>query len=260
VVRVSKVRVTLEDTLDMKSILIFAISLLLLLAMNPVAFAGGGKASDEKASATTISSAAPSAISAEVIALRAQNEMLRLYSDKILATVYWALGAIAGVIVLVVGLGWYTNFRLYKKDLSGLENEMKSIIRSGLDSIQAKSLQHAAGSAESAVRIAIRNLKSMEFQLRTMNARQLTKDGYFGNALLEYANALADDVNALPEYKITEILESMVELLKNNKAKMALHSGTLSTAIRVLDKLPSQYATDVEAIKTILREVRLSES
>lgn len=59
----------------------------------------------------------------EAIALKAQVELMRHYDQRLLNTVYWALGGMGAVVLLVVGLGWYTNFRLYKRDVEDLKKD-----------------------------------------------------------------------------------------------------------------------------------------
>src|SRR6266849_9833581 len=46
----------------------------------------------------------------EVQALRAQLEVMRRYDDRILSTVYWSLGTVVLLAVLLYGFSWYTNF------------------------------------------------------------------------------------------------------------------------------------------------------
>lgn len=56
--------------------------------------------------------------------LRAELKAIREYHNSLLDTVYWALGTIVGLALLLIGSSWYTNFRLYESDKARLQEEV----------------------------------------------------------------------------------------------------------------------------------------
>ena len=79
------------------------------------------------------SSGAPEAIPAQsevtkVAILQAQLEIIRNYDENLLNTVYWSLGTTVGIMLLVVGLGWYSNFRVYTRDVAEMERNIKKLV------------------------------------------------------------------------------------------------------------------------------------
>jgi len=52
--------------------------------------------------------------------LRAQLDLTREYDQRLLATVYWSLSATFLLLVLVGGINWWTNFRLYEREREAL--------------------------------------------------------------------------------------------------------------------------------------------
>lgn len=77
----------------------------------------------------------------ETLVLRAQLAEVHRFQEQILSTVYWSLGTLAGITVLLVGFGWWTNFRVYERDKQSLEKELRSTL---LDALRASKDEHLA--------------------------------------------------------------------------------------------------------------------
>ena len=61
--------------------------------------------------------------------LQAQIEVMREYDQKLLDTVYWSLGVIGGIAVLLLGFGWFVNFKVYERDKRSMQQELDSTLR-----------------------------------------------------------------------------------------------------------------------------------
>jgi hypothetical protein len=62
--------------------------------------------------------------------VKSDNELLqggltaiREYHSSLLDTVYWSLGLVFGLVLLIIGSSWYSNFRLYEADKARLLEE-----------------------------------------------------------------------------------------------------------------------------------------
>jgi len=96
----------------------------------------------ERAAASTAAmKIAPRPPSEEVIVLRAQLSDAQRFQEQVLSTVYWSLGTLGAVAVLLVGFGWWTNFRVYERDKQSLERELRSIL---LDALRQLKDEHQA--------------------------------------------------------------------------------------------------------------------
>jgi SMC interacting uncharacterized protein involved in chromosome segregation len=60
--------------------------------------------------------------------LKIQNKSLTEFQSSLLSTVYWSLGFLASITTLLVGLGWWSNFKVHEKDKESLKNEVLSLI------------------------------------------------------------------------------------------------------------------------------------
>ncbi len=77
------------------------------------------------------SAAAPQSIgsppvSLDVALLKAQLEDSRKFQEQLLSTVHWSLGTLATVVALLVGFGWFANFRMYERDKAALERDLRA--------------------------------------------------------------------------------------------------------------------------------------
>jgi hypothetical protein len=179
----------------------------------------------------------------EVIALRAQLETMRQYDQRLLETVHWSLGASVGIMLLVVGLGWYTNFRLYKREVTDVKRDIINALRGEMTSA-------AADAANSA----LRDFRKMQYQLMKIEAEKFEKDGYRGNAVFTYARMIEVAQSFHSDLYVPEILDEMLRLLKDEKTQF--HAGISSEILKAVEGLPKDYAADKEAIVQLVRAIR----
>src|SRR5437773_302723 len=60
-----------------------------------------------------------------LVALRAQISIMERSEDRLLSTVLWSLGAIAGLGLLLLGFSWFLNFKVYERDKSLMRDELR---------------------------------------------------------------------------------------------------------------------------------------
>jgi len=74
----------------------------------------------------------------EIAVLKEQNKALRDFQGSVLDTVYWALGGILALAVLLAGFSWFTNFKLYEKDKETLMKEFQDRLAAAQGVIKAE--------------------------------------------------------------------------------------------------------------------------
>ncbi len=57
--------------------------------------------------------------------LQGELKAIREYHDSLLDTVHWSLGIVFGLVLLIIGSSWYTNFRLYEADKTRILEEVE---------------------------------------------------------------------------------------------------------------------------------------
>jgi len=60
--------------------------------------------------------------------LRGQLDVMKQYHQGLLTTVYWALGGIVTLMGILVGFGWFANFRVYERDKNALAVELRGVV------------------------------------------------------------------------------------------------------------------------------------
>jgi signal transduction histidine kinase len=69
------------------------------------------------------------AVTTELTVVKADLEASRRFQEQVLSTVYWSLGVVAALAVLLVGYGWWTNFRVYDRDRQLLDRELRAMVQ-----------------------------------------------------------------------------------------------------------------------------------
>lgn len=64
----------------------------------------------------------------EIAILKSQLEQHRAFQDAILNTVWWALGVLVAMTVVLIGASWFTNNHAYERDKIALRKELVTII------------------------------------------------------------------------------------------------------------------------------------
>lgn len=70
----------------------------------------------------------PSPVEVEVLLLKEQNKILLDHQANLLAVITWSLGSIVTVGVLLVGFGWWANFKFHEGDKTELRRELNATI------------------------------------------------------------------------------------------------------------------------------------
>lgn len=75
--------------------------------------------------------------SEEVAVLKAQLEVHKDYTQHILSTVYWSLGGVLSITMLIAGFGWFANFKIYEKDREILARELQAKLEEAISELNS---------------------------------------------------------------------------------------------------------------------------
>lgn len=81
----------------------------------------------QSASAPTAGTSSPLHQTEHAIA-KAELDVTRKFQEQLLATVFWSLGTLAAVAVLLVGYSWWNNSRNYDRDKIAFEREIRTLL------------------------------------------------------------------------------------------------------------------------------------
>lgn len=213
----------------------------------------------------------PAAPDSTVVALRAQLVLMERYDQRLLATVYWSLGGVVTIAVLLIGFGWFANNRVYERDRAALSQEVSGTIDHRMSEIERnisdsfasirEELQQISQSVVTAETSRItaqlqsvsHAVDDLRYEFEREEANRWTAQGVYANALMSGSRMLEIAVASLGNFAIAEALEVMRAALKNGAEPDAQDAGDIH---RVLENLPAEFAADVQNLKEALKHRR----
>lgn len=196
--------------------------------------------------------------SEKIAVLQAQLDLMRQYDQRLLNTVYWSLGSIGGIVLLVVGLGWYTNFRIYRRDVEDIKRDVKNDFENSLNSIRTSlrsdMLSESRNAVELAVKSALRDIREVQYQILKLEAERWERANIFGNTLLTYSEMIKLANETIVGIHMPELLDSMLRLLKTKE--VILNAGATAAITKALVAVPTEYSADVDAINQLIRSLK----
>lgn len=204
----------------------------------------------------------------EVVALKAQLEVMREYDGRLLETVYWALGTTVVILLGLAVFGWYTNFRVYERDKEAMREDLQLFVREELSKIR-KSLQDEANqryqdainSAQKATKAEVVplmrqvvDLGKLIFEIRYRMAIEEAKRQEEKSKLtaLDYYVLAIELTQEFPPTYYIEPLKGLQQLLENWKEPLP-PPPIINRVTDALSKIPKEFKADVEAIQQRLQ-------
>lgn len=171
--------------------------------------------------------------------------------------------------IVIVGAGWYTNFRLYDRDKAAMKQELlfslREEARSIIETTAAKSraeLSEAieASAAQSSGRLNSmhRDLNTTRYQVLEIEANQHEAAQVWSNVLRTYLKMIRVGQELGYEFYVSRSIGQVIRVLKIIAKKDVSHlEGDLASDVtRMLDSLGSEFSVDVDTIRQLLRTAR----
>jgi len=212
----------------------------------------------------------------EVAVLKAQLSVMQNYTDRLLSTVYWALGAVVGLGILLIGYGWFSNARMHERDILSIRAELRATLSADVSNLRSEVLRQTevalvdvSASVSKEVDEAIqKEVKPLQRTLSSIQSdlKRVKHDCEMGNleSKAHYWELKKVDSNLFPAHisilglsvaandrsRIGSTLRKLREIAVRD---FYLMPSELTQLTSLLDKLPSEYAIQVEAIRSALR-------
>jgi hypothetical protein len=206
--------------------------------------------------------------------LRAQLQIMRDADQRLLSTVYWALGTLISVTIVVAVLGWYMNFHVYERDRESVKQELSAMLTSKQAELE-KGVRQSLSKLDSDLRELItQRLAASEERLRTvaqsaaanveytlthlrydfseLKGKWEEQQGSLLGAWFEYRNMLITTIEmgeSWPGYA----LEHLKRILK---AGVRLNHHHVLEISHLLERVPSGYSADVATIEHLVKLAR----
>ncbi|MEL7834275.1 hypothetical protein [Fodinibius sp. Rm-B-1B1-1] len=219
--------------------------------------------------------------------LEKELETTQKYLDEITDTVYWSLGVLVTIAGLLVGFGWFSNFKVYERDKKALRNELKSLLNQESQELESslnnrfsevsnnisenvkEFRENIRNHAEETIKEESETLKqkvkslnnSIEYLKRLNKQRKLesykAERRYWElkeveqNEMSLYRQILKLAIELNDETEISYALQGIRELYKKG-----IDSGPAFEPVlmKLLENLPSKYSEEVASIKSMIRK------
>lgn len=199
----------------------------------------------------------------EVAALRAQLELSRQFHESILDTVYWALGGTFVLVGLLLGFGWFANFKVYERDKAAMKAELEALLlkkfvelegpinRSAgeIPTLVADEVAKANADAQKPMINSVASLSRRITEIEIRHLKQKMQSNPSHNMALTDALGLLKLCEDKSPDDIPEILKFMMGKID---AGGKLTAGEITRLLSVLDKLPKHYSVLVEKLRAKL--------
>lgn len=214
--------------------------------------------------------------------LEAQLQTMRDYHSSLLDTVYFALAGVLLLASLLVGFGWFANFKVYERDKLALKTELDAATAKALAELKAEIDTRAANTAKElrsesvassqALSEAVNKQvdgyrnelsalvsstqRSLEARLSELARKHLVlhrtylqekmKSNPSSNMAMTDALSLLELVRGDSDYTVSDTLSFMLKTIdKGGK----LTADEITRLHKVFDALPSHYQTLVEKVR-----------
>lgn len=214
--------------------------------------------------------------------LRAQLEAVESYQDRLLATVYWALGTLATIATLLVGFGWFANFRIYERDKDALANLIESSLTQ-----ESKALERLVNEKEEHMHSALKGLvnekldaavepisyrvRNLEIDLKRdfamisaevleIERQRWIKEEVFTNALRVSRKLLENASLTQSDWRVGRVLDMIQEdlrsIMRKGRSTLVPDAEDVGRLIAVLEGVNHEHAVVVDSIKSLIVRVR----
>lgn len=212
--------------------------------------------------------------------LRAQNELLKSFDQRLLATVYWAFGFLGTVAVALFVFGWWTNARINEREFRALSSEIRNhyleeiaTLRKEIASTLSDQIDtRVKGILEVEVTPSIRKLDAafghaldeiadIAFEKSIEKAKSSLAEGVFSNGVSYYTEAARYAMRKSDIFSLQTGLKGILAAFRASKeAGKRVDVGQLNRIelATLLDKAPKEVTDLVDAIRAALKEAAVS--
>jgi len=196
----------------------------------------------------------------QVKLLQAQLDVTHRYQDSMVNTVYWALGGVFLIASVLVGFGWFANFKVYERDRDAMKSEIQSFLSSkvkDLDiAISAKAselsdgvstkIESAVENSENSTLIRMEQLSRRIFDIELVKELERVTGADTPSMALTYALSALELCIENDSSELPEIIQIMIQKID---AGGKLTAKEIVRVNRLLDAIQQEYRALSERLR-----------
>ncbi|QHH95414.1 hypothetical protein FPL18_17035 [Acinetobacter gyllenbergii] len=189
--------------------------------------------------------------------LKAQVEVMKSYQDKFLSTVYWSLGGVLGIVVLLIGYNWFTNFKNQEKEVQTLKSYVEQELSSKKTDLEAgvkPQIQSILTTENNKLWKEIHDLRYYQI-LAEFNDRK--QRGIYATCIRNINEMMTVSKNLSYQFRIHRILDSLIEILEiihKEKKKYILSSDIVSIIQDTLNMVGDEYGAIKNKVNDLINQ------
>lgn len=207
----------------------------------------------------------------QLIVLEAQLEQMQRTDERLLQTVYWALGSLVGIGAALIALSWFTNIRMSERDRVSLRQEIVNEVTKEREKASQR-VEEAIRGLDQAVRDEVSNRisqyereqeqqfseirRSMAIthsELLAMQATEHLTRGNYGRVLKIAQKMLAVSLGADHDDGVGQSLHVLQTVLPQ---RFPMDPTQVAELNDLLEKVPEKFVSDVAITRNRLTAAR----
>ncbi|MDC5235405.1 hypothetical protein OHX09_12430 [Acinetobacter baumannii] len=198
------------------------------------------------------------AANTQIEVLKGQVEVMKSYQDNFLTTVYWSLGAVLGIVVLLIGYNWFTNFKSQEKEIVALKsliqnelNQKKMMLTEDMD----KKIGETLSKQNNKIWSEIHNLK-YENILKEFRYKKSSK--IYATCIRNVNELMTVNKQISSNYRTQQILDLLVEVLEladKENQQYILSSDILSIIHETLNMAGDEYSMIKNKVNNLINKM-----
>jgi hypothetical protein len=225
---------------------------------------------------TRQASGSVAASNAEMAVLQAQLAVMQVFTDRILSTVYWAIGGVFAIAALLVGYNAFSSHRMQDREIANLRSDLQQGQDMALAqlNVQVNKLteKYEAGitaAAEAAAASGLAEIKKRLDLHRALLDRQQTSlarltihaearywelSNVGSNEIRPLLDLLQHDLKTGNQVELGGVLMRIQELLSTLEV---LYPDDANRLNELLGKLPAEFDPQIAAVQKVLATLKL---
>lgn len=194
----------------------------------------------------------------QIEVLKAQVEVMKSYQDKFLSTVYWSLGGVFGIVILLVGYNWFTNFKNQEKDIQTLKNYVEQELRDKKLELEGDINKKIKDISERENKALWREIYDLQYQLHLIEFNDCKKRKVYATCIRRAKPMIEISKKMKYEFRINRVLDSLVDVLEltlNERHKTIMTADIISIIQETLSLAGDEYVPVKKRVNELISKI-----
>lgn len=194
----------------------------------------------------------------QIEVLKAQVDVMKSYQDKFLSTVYWSLGGVFGIVILLVGYNWFTNFKNQEKDIQTLKNYVEQELRDKKLELEGDINKKIKDISERENTALWRDIYDLQYQLHLIDFNDCKERKIYATCIRRAKSMIEISKKMKYEFRVNRVLDYLVDVLEltlNERHKKIMTADIISIIQETLSLAGDEYAPVKKRVNELISKI-----